>query len=486
MSTSETKVPTKKLESNSKSEFDHLKYFLHFESVFIEKEISLEFEHFLKSEYNDGPLLYLNEVCEFKSLKERKSKLRKVKEIIENFFLEGSVHELTTSKKSNSLLLEIYESILLQNSEKQNDLRDWTLSQTFENILEPITRSVKQEMYHDSWKRFLRTEIVVYLVQKFHKNTLICSPQLTKSFDYTDDYFDHPFIFDKDFEFIDLVFKDSFDWKLVQANDKSKTNAFISRLNYFPQVSHAKNSINLKFECILPISLQTLAFVYSTNKNKSNADNFISLIQTHEFYDFETLKSLFQENGWKDEIGAFERNLAVNVSHLHFPYIFTPRIHNHGCSMKYEPESETLTILHKPYIRDGLKFSEASVMDICPEKGKPMKKMKAYNVFAFTYYKFQKIDDKKVFFCHGMTVDFAGWVSNNETLLSKMIVNAKISSFKEKLLKYVSKFPQDIKIEDHKEELCKEENGKIIDGMGKLLCELNIDKQNEEFLNKTI
>jgi hypothetical protein len=467
---------SKSISFNEDTEINPFDYIIHFESAFKRKTIGETFHEFLKTEESEKDWLYLTSFKRFESTKEKKQKLEIFKTILQDFLLDSSTFEVDLSKKYKSLAQEFYESFMLENNQRQSNFEEMTINQAHENLLEPIYKLLHEKLRLDAWKRFSRTETATSLIKLHYKNFDICSPQIIKNFSHTDEYFDHPFIFDLDFEFADLLFKDHSQWKLIQTNYKNHTNAFISKTNYLPNVSYAKNISNIKFECILSVSFDSLVFAYATNTNKMKSDNFISHIETKEFYNYKELVKIFKEKGWESQIGSFERSLAVNVSHIQFPMIFVPRIKNHSCSMYYDRKTETLTYLCKTFILDDMKFAEICVTDICPEAGKPMKKMKAYPIFGYTFYRFHKIDDKHVSFSHVLMLDFGGW-ANNETLLNMIIVSAKTGRFKEKLMNYIQQYPEDLKIEDYKEMLMEEKNGKVVDGMGKMLYELNIHQK---------
>jgi hypothetical protein len=198
-----------------------------------------------------------------------------------------------------------------------------------------------------------------------------------------------------------------------------------------------------------------------------------------QYFDYETLMKIFKEKGWENEIGSFERNLATHYSHMVFPYPFNPRIMHASSSCKYDPENEKLIMVVKPYVVEGRNFLEPLVVDICPKPGLPMKKCKTYPIFTFLFNKFQRIDEYKVLFSQVIVIDMGGWTSND--LLLKMIVKQRGSKFKESLTKLIEEFPEDSKIEDFKEILCKQKDGVFVDGSGKLLYELKIDENNQKF-----
>ena len=62
-------------------------------------------------------------------------------------------------------------------------------------------------------------------------------------------------------------------------------------------------------------------------------------------------------------------------------------------------------------------------------------------------------------------------------MLFNIIVEQRRNQFLEALKIMRKEFPEDAKISDYKEKLCKEKNGIVSDGLGKLLFDLNIKEK---------
>jgi hypothetical protein len=184
--------------------FDYKKFTLHYESVFTNPDISKEFQKFLQSEFNNEPFLFLEDV---KNLKETKNFIPKTIEIIEKYIVNNAKCEVNISGKSKLSILQGYELQKL-------NLEEWKFEKSFDVLFDEISKILKEEMYHDPWKRFLRTKTCVKLMEKYKDDSTICSPQITEKFDYKDDYFNHPYIFKDDFLFAEELFKDNFDWEV--------------------------------------------------------------------------------------------------------------------------------------------------------------------------------------------------------------------------------------------------------------------------------
>jgi hypothetical protein len=74
--------------------------------------------------------------------------------------------------------------------------------------------------------------------------------------------------------------------------------------------------------------------------------------------------------------------------------------------------------------------------------------------------------------------DLGGW-TNNDTLFRK-IMKQRGNEFMGTINYVMKDFPENMKISEYKELLCKEEDGKVVDGFGKMIYELNIDEENKD------
>jgi hypothetical protein len=177
---------------------------LQFHSIFQEKEIEKEYFNFLKQETKESQLQFLLEISKLKNFRETEEIITQTLKIIENYILN---EELNISQKSTMFILEQYH---LQKS----NMEEWIIDSFPNEFFSKIEEIVTGELYYDSWKRFLRTKICQLLTKKFQNNPNLCTRQISEYFSYKDDYFKHPFIFDQDFQFADLLFKDSLHWQV--------------------------------------------------------------------------------------------------------------------------------------------------------------------------------------------------------------------------------------------------------------------------------
>jgi hypothetical protein len=267
--------------------FEVKNFIVHFDAIFTNQELSKCFQQFLKSEFNEEPFLFLNSVQQLSEKKEKTILIEKMLLIVEDFLIPGSNREINVSGKSKIPILEFYENY--KNSSKE----DWIVEQSPEIIFHPICKIVKHELFHDPWRRFLRTKPCEEMMIKYQQDSTVCSPQIIENFMYKDEYFSHPYLFQSDFKFAASLFEDNFHWELIGRSEEGKMNTFVSNLNYLPNVKAAKNIKTVKFESVLPVNFQRIIFSYSSNFGVVKSDPNVSMIKTLNFFNSEQLKEEF-------------------------------------------------------------------------------------------------------------------------------------------------------------------------------------------------
>jgi hypothetical protein len=129
------------------------------------------------------------------------------------FLLDGSMYEINVSGR-------LKQDILNHCNAQKKESFQWKFQVPPSELFKEIKKTIECELYHDSWKRFIRTPAIKPIIKRYQSDSSICSPNLTKSFNYQEDYFDHPFIFDEDFIFADMLLKDNFNWEVSFCNFK--------------------------------------------------------------------------------------------------------------------------------------------------------------------------------------------------------------------------------------------------------------------------
>ena len=390
-------------------------------------------------------------------------------EIIENFLLPNSPCQINLSSKSTENLLEEYEK-------QKNEKEKWLYSFEPQELFSSIFRIVSSEIYHDPWKRFVRTKESEEIMKKYKHDSKIVSPFLTKVFSYNDEYFHHPFIFDRDFEFAEYLFKDNFQWELLGTEIEGKVNGYYSKYNYLPSVSFAKKIKCMKNECVISIQFQRLIMSYSTMKSLPKADPNTSNVECLEFLNYIELKKKFKENGWEDKLKS-EREQVSSVFDISLPFPFDPRKSFNTQSYKYNSKEKSLIIIAKPSLSKEFEYFKLTEMKFKDKNGK-IKNRKVYPMFTFMLLKYQQIDEEKVLFSLVTLMDLGGWGSSES--MFKFIVKERTKKFRSSLQKLVNEFPKDAKFKDFEDQLIEMKDGKYVDGFGKLMIDLKIDEKNEE------
>jgi hypothetical protein len=187
--------------------FDKKNYVIHFDSIYINETVQQSFLAFLKTEINEGPLNFLMDVKKLETLKKTKEKVELIHKIMEKYLKTDSKDEINISGKLKGEILSEFEV-------QKNEFEEIKLNKTPEEFFGPVTKVIGEELYFDSWKRFIRSKFCDEIISKFHEDKTICSPQIVSHFDYTDEYFNDPFLRDQDFEFAKLLLQDNFAWEV--------------------------------------------------------------------------------------------------------------------------------------------------------------------------------------------------------------------------------------------------------------------------------
>jgi len=238
--------------------------------------------------------------------------------------------------------------------------------------------------------------------------------------------------------------------------------------------------------------IPTCLDVHVNNKSIVKIDPNTTKMEPIEYYNIEKLKKIFIEKGWKKEAEEIDGDLSTNLINLVFPYPLNGRIMYHSHASKYDPETKTYYCISKPYLVDGIKFTEAANVEFTPKKGASSKKMKFIQCLVSFGLDINRLIKKNftytcnyflnflIFIMQVHILDPGGW-SGNETFF-KIVTKQRGNKFRENINKLVSEFPEGSKIEDYKEILTKEENGIPLDGLGKLLYEIKIDEKDNLYI----
>jgi hypothetical protein len=146
---------------------DVSRYILSFDAVFENQDLGEAFLAYLKTEFNAEPLIFLQEVLKLKEMDSDEhsditDQIIAVKEIITKFIIDGAKSEVNISGKIKSELLQDYE--------KQKDKEEWILTKTPFQMFSKVVKIVQEELFHDNWKRFIRSEEAGNIIQKYNQD----------------------------------------------------------------------------------------------------------------------------------------------------------------------------------------------------------------------------------------------------------------------------------------------------------------------------
>jgi hypothetical protein len=80
----------------------------------------------------------------------------KVKDIFENFLLEGSSKKIEIPEKMKNSVLDFYESLMLERVENTHFLKMMDMG-VLENFFKPLSEKITDNLKEHRWKEFLHS-----------------------------------------------------------------------------------------------------------------------------------------------------------------------------------------------------------------------------------------------------------------------------------------------------------------------------------------
>eukprot|EP01080_Neovahlkampfia_damariscottae_P009657 gene9657-1864_t len=433
---------------NTKRSFELSDYVIQFKSVLDVPEISIAFYNFLKLEYasdNWDFILELKLLEEIWKKKNFQKILTQVKQIISTFIETNSPKEILVGK--------IHKRIILEQIEKLEN-KNWNLEKSPTQLFEPLKNLVILEYKNDSFKRFSREPECLKLLEKYKDNRNVLLPQLSMVYNYKDEDFDGTTFDHKDREFLEKFVVDNPNWELSFSNKKMKLSAFKSTWNYFPNVSFLTNTyLNTKVQIIFECSLQELACAVFSGYHQNDPQALeVKIIE------FKNSKHvIFQQ---KSTMG--KKSLDPRVKRL----IYT---------VDYDPEKKQLTSKAKPSRIPGAPFLKPHMIDMVVKKGETPIKVKSLQYFTYYTNIFTVIDDNRTMFEQITAFDVGG--NGFSTSMMEKRYTSLYSSYSKKLKELRNRK----KISDFTLEFNDLHEGFPKEPLGKLIYDLDIDGQDEEY-----
>jgi hypothetical protein len=253
-------------------------------------------------------------------------------------------------------------------------------------------------------------------------------------------------------------------------------NTFFSTVNFFPEVCYAKKAVSAKYECVLPYSLDRCCLGYLTNDALRDADPNTNFIETHEYFTKEQIEKIYKDKGRQVDIKNYATNLTVNTAHISFGFPFNPRVYRYGGAFHFDKKERVLTTILKSYFDENTDSLKTYKTKVVTKLGGKKVDAKAYPLFNYMITVYKQIDENKVLFSQVNVCDASGWT--NHEAVHRPIVKARGYEFRNTLHKVVSEMHPEKTIESCKEDLCKEVEGKVFNGLGKLLFDAIVESND--------
>eukprot|EP01080_Neovahlkampfia_damariscottae_P012687 gene12687-6581_t len=429
---------------------------LRFSSVFLNKEISTQFENHLKHEYNLEPWVFLQQLELYHSIKDIEQKISEFFKMYENFIENNSQQELNISAKMKKPLTSVYETL---KHSKEFQLNNDDL-ESMDEIFNDVSRSITDELFYDSFPRFVRTKECLKFIENHKHDSTLVTPLIVSAFNYNDNYFKNGLIDDTDFDYFKTLYEDNPLWELL--GSKNGTNVFYSNFNYLPDVKDVKIRC-IKYESIIPYSLEQAGLFVLSDRMIEKFDPNIKKI---------TVMNYIQENELKKKLKKenlrYRRNLALLEYDINFGFPFDARKMKLGASTTYHKEEKMIQSITKSYIDENESWSTPKVQKF--EKNNKTKSMKAFSAFGYYGTFLKEVDENKTMLTQILNLNLGGWMKNDEKIL-KFLVKERGKSLRKDFSKIKVAVPKDARISDYDEI-----NGLVQNGHSKLLFDTDISK----------
>jgi hypothetical protein len=449
--------------------FDKTKFIVNFESIFTNKKMNSAFYKFLESEHSNETLDFLTDVRNFEETKDLTQQIEQAKLIISTYLMKDSKKELNISGELREKTLAAYEP-------QSNTTDKWVLEIKPEKLFDECFHVMASVLRHDPFKRFIRTDECEKIMQIYQKHNSVITPVITNMFSYQMPDFQNPYIDDKDFDFFKALMEDNYNWKLYGSKVLEQMNTFITNTKYIDDEKISKTITVAKCETILNCSLDAALLGYFSNEMVKKDPN-CARFQTMDFIEHEELVKIYKEQKRTDQISKYKRDLLISILDFALPFPLGPRHANRSDSCHYDPKTKTFIRVGKNFLREGDgNFCEQILVDMCKKRNSEPKPMKGYRFFLFSGTIYQQIDENKVLYKDIGFLDFGGWGSSK--LMSHAILKDRKNKFKDSIISSIKEFPENAKISDYKDQYTKKVDGKVVDGFGMLLS--NIDFSGEK------
>eukprot|EP01080_Neovahlkampfia_damariscottae_P000003 gene3-4254_t len=420
-------------------------FVIQFHSILEVPEISNSFVTFLKNEHNFENWEFILSVQNVKNLSKKKNQKAINKEfdfIVHNFLAPKSPKELEILPEVKTIFLEKIKKL------KKDE---WNLEESPLELLEPFEKVIMMEYKSDSFKRYIRTEECLKLLEKHQHNRDVLVPRLTQIFNYKDEDFDKTYFEEKDFQFLSEFQKDHPNWTLISENKKKDYKVYKSKMNYYPNVTFlSPTTLNVKYEINLNCAFQETVIGILTSYHKTT---YSSVILDYKFGDYFFLECVLKLPP------------ALQA-------IMQKRVLRQFYKLDYDPEIKQLSLYMKSATFPNTEYLKTQQI-LMKQKDKTEKKIKAIPMFSFGCHKITYVNEKTTRY------DFTSTYDVNIASASWSI-DYTAASLRTTFLDAISKLGNRRHIADYKYEFNELWEGLPVDPFGKLLWDLNIEEQDKQ------
>jgi hypothetical protein len=310
------------------------------------------FFKFCEEQKNSSSLLFLNEVEKLlkrfyhegkivdetkKMLKVLPEKLKDTQQLEEK--LDFIYTEFIASNASKALNISSESKTKIE--EKLELLRNYSSQKHLIHAIQilgykyyELFRTIKYELYLDTFASFVRSEICLQTILKnqLEKNPLVLVSGAAKKFPYVDQDFQSPNIQKKDFDFFLQLFDDSFEWELIKEKQKDGFSLYVCKgEDFFPNAKIFHGSVGCKIAFNVDVPLPDV--VEASFKENYNKDFFIS-----------------NEIKFHSESGNFFRSSESVIYTQNLPFPLDSRKYMVTASYYYDPTTKTFISIAKPFL----------------------------------------------------------------------------------------------------------------------------------------
>jgi hypothetical protein len=185
---------------------------------------------------------------------------------------------------------------------------------------------------------------------------------------------------------------------MIGSDFKKGSNTFHSNMNYLPNVSISKKIKCMKHECVLPFDFErTFMSIIPGFRSTENVPN-VTKVKIIEHYTAEDIQKIYSEKNEADKVKDFPFEQLNSEVDLYFGFPLNPRKLTNSNKCFFDKTKNSLLMISKPYLKEGMEFSKPTMMEIQMLNEKFPIIVKAYPFFDWRFLHYQKVDEKKVLF----------------------------------------------------------------------------------------